>query len=144
MTLSLALRTTRTADLCMGLCVNYTAIFIWLTTLPICLHNNEHTHSLLSPLHQRVINQSLKVASYHLQKIINVCSEQSSPKLMFPKLSQFITPGTLRLLSNTQAQHVQMKVSNDWAHRGPNWWRDRQRECIWLKASKYVFMGQNQ
>lgn len=69
-------------------------------------------------LHQRAINQSLKVASYHLQKIINVLLLKSLPKLMFSKLNQFITFGIFWFLLNTQAYLVQMKVSNDKDHTG--------------------------
>jgi type III secretory pathway component EscU len=64
-------------------------------------------------LHQRAINQSLKVASYHTQKIINVLLLKSLLKLMFSKLKQFITFGIFWFLFNTQAYLVQMKVSND-------------------------------
>lgn len=42
-------------------------------------------------LHQRAVNQSLKVAPYQAQKIIYVLLLKSLPKLMFSKLNQFIT-----------------------------------------------------
>lgn len=67
-------------------------------------------------LHQRAINQSLKVASHHLQKIINVLLLKTLPKLMLSKLEQFITFGIFWFLLNTQAYLVQMKVSNDKDH----------------------------
>lgn len=69
-------------------------------------------------LHQRAINQSLKVASYHGEKITHVLLLKSLPKLMFSKLRQFITFGIFGVLLNTQAYLVQVKVANDKDHTG--------------------------
>lgn len=69
-------------------------------------------------LHQRAINQLLKVVSYHTQKIINVLLLKTLPKLMFLKLKQFIAYGIFWILLNIQAYLVQMKVSNDKDHTG--------------------------
>lgn len=82
-------------------------------------------------LHQRAINQSLKVVSYHGQKIINVLLLKGLPKLMFSKLKQFIKFGIFWILLNIQVYLVQVKVAHDKDHTGNILMeREMPRECV--------------